>query len=517
MSSDDRPRQMIARARWLIVGAGLLLPVFSLVMLGSLWLYQNGLLIPWAAAGLVLTLLFYGLARWLLPDRPPRAAALPAEAGGSDPGWTPAETAAWGRVQAIVTQTRPETLDSREAVLAVGLETIAAVAKSIHPGRDDPLWQFTAPEALALAERVSGRLRRTIGDNVPLGDRLTIAQLMQIYRWRGAIKAAETAWDVWRALRVINPATALASEVRERLSKAMMQWGREHLARRITQIYIEEVGRAAIDLYAGRLLLGADPLGAGMTGASKTDTAAAGARNGEPLRILVAGQTSAGKSSLVNALAAEVRAAADALPTTDQFTPYILERDGFPAAIVIDTPGLGESEAERDRLAEQSGVSDLVLWVVDGTRAAREADRAGLAALRAWYLARPDRRMPPMIVVLTHIDRLRPFQEWAPPYNLNAGGAGKPASIRAAVEAVAADLAVVTDTVVPVALGIPGNGYNVDVLWMQIHAVLPEARSAQLVRTLRDARGRLDWQRMWSQAVSGGRVLARAVIGSKGA
>lgn len=506
MSGSEGPKSVVGRARLLIVAVGLMLPLLSLVPLGSFWLWQNGYLLWWGGAALLSTAFFYGLARWLLPDKPPHAAPPREETTAGDPGWTPAEAKAWERVQAIVKETVPETLDSSEKVLALGQRTLEVVATTLHPDRKDPLWQFTAPEALALAERVSGRLRSIIGDSIPLGDRLTIAQLMQFYRWRGAIKAAETAWDVWRALRVVNPAGALASEVRERLSHAMMQWGKEHLTRRIVQIYIEEVGRAAIDLYAGRLVLDA-----GVTGVSKSDATAASTRAIEPLRILIAGQTSAGKSSLVNALATEVKAAADALPTTARFTPYILERDGFPAAIMIDSPGLGETPAERDALAEQAGSADLVLWVVAATRAARESDRMGLNALRQWFSVRPNRRMPPVLCVLTHVDRLRPFQEWAPPYDLNSDGE-KVASIRAAVEAVAGDLGLEPDRVVPVALGEPGRGYNVDVLWAEIHDLLPDARSAQLVRSLRDAAGRWDWQRLWKQAKSGGRVLAKAVI-----
>ena len=60
----------------------------------------------------------------------------------------------------------------------------------------------------------------------------------------------------------------------------------------------------------------------------------------EPLRVLVAGQVSAGKSSLVNALGQEVRAAVDALPATRDFTPYSLSRDGLPGALITDSPGL---------------------------------------------------------------------------------------------------------------------------------------------------------------------------------
>jgi predicted GTPase len=74
----------------------------------------------------------------------------------------------------------------------------------------------------------------------------------------------------------------------------------------------------------------------------------------EPLRILVAGQISAGKSSLINALAQEVAAAVDALPTTPAFTAHGLKRGGFPAALLIDSPGLGTGPGDAALLIENA-------------------------------------------------------------------------------------------------------------------------------------------------------------------
>ena len=47
----------------------------------------------------------------------------------------------------------------------------------------------------------------------------------------------------------------MTHEARERLSKAMLQWGRAHVLRGLAETFVEEVGRAAIDLYGGRLKL----------------------------------------------------------------------------------------------------------------------------------------------------------------------------------------------------------------------------------------------------------------------
>jgi hypothetical protein len=81
-----------------------------------------------------------------------------------------------------------------------------------------------------------------------LGDRLTIAQILTVYRWQGVLHLAEQGYDLWRLIRLLNPTTAAANEIRDKLANALVRWGREQLNRKLIQTYIEEVGLAAIDL-----------------------------------------------------------------------------------------------------------------------------------------------------------------------------------------------------------------------------------------------------------------------------
>jgi predicted GTPase len=516
--SRDSPA--IRVLRWSLVGLGLALPALSLIPLGSVWLWERGLLIPWALAACVSTGVFWALQRWLLSPlqtSPAQAAPAPAPASdnpvseGADPGWTPAENAAWARVQEIAAGADPDHLKTRDEVLDLGRRTVEAVARALHPERKDPLLQFTAPEALALVSRVSGRMNTFVRESVPLGDRLTLAQMRTLYEWRGALDVAEQAWSVWRVLRLVNPASALANEVRERLSKELMTWGKSHIARRLATVFVEEVGRAAIDLYGGRLRIAPERLGGHVVADSARDIAQADAPLAEPLRLLVAGQISAGKSSLVNALGQEAKAAVDALPATARFTPYRLEREGLPAALIVDSPGLAANEKPGQRFIEEVQRCDLLLWVAAANRADREIDRVALEMIRAHFAAHPERRMPPMLLVLTHVDRLRPFGEWQPPYDLEDAASPKATSMRAAVEAAAADLGFAASDVIPVCLSSDLERYNVDAVWGAISARLPEAQRARLVRTLRDAEGRWDVGRIWGQALAGGRVLLRSI------
>jgi GTP-binding protein EngB required for normal cell division len=245
--------------------------------------------------------------------------------------------------------------------------------------------------------------------------------------------------DLWRVVRLLNPLAAATQELRERFTRQIYEVGREHLARRLARAFVKEIGRAAIDLCGGNLRVTNEQLTAHVTAASRKDSEVSQARDAEPVRVLVAGQIGAGKSSLVNALANAVEAAVDALPATASFTAHTLTHEGLPAAVVIDSPGLTAKQGF-DELIEAADNSDMMLWVCSAARAAREIDAHALSAVRAHFAADLNRHRPPMLLVLTHVDSLRPFNEWEPPYDLADATRAKSRSIRGAMEAASTEL-----------------------------------------------------------------------------
>jgi uncharacterized protein len=498
----SKPRGGYSRA--ILLAVALLLPAVSLIPLGSLWLWEHGYVIHWALGTcLAVTGVYYLQRRLLVP------LAVVRQIAGDDPGsaaWSPRQAQAWDDIQRLAAGLDPERMGSRDGALEVAHEAISTVARRMHPERGDPLLQFTVPEALAVIERASASLRKLVVGSLPLGDRVTVAQIMWLYRWRGAAALVEKGYELWRILRLLNPAAAVTQELRERFSRQLYEVGRKHVTQRLTQAYVSEIGRAAIDLYGGNLRVGDTELSAHVTSASNRDLETIDQRQAEPIRILVAGQTSAGKSSLVNALASEIAAAVDVLPTTSQFSAYRLRHDDLPAALVIDSPGLGES-GDFDALIEATSTSDMVLWVLSAARAARDIDSRALAAIRAYFAASAHRSRPPMLLVLTHIDHLRPFGEWAPPYDVAAGTNGKARSIREAMQAAGQELGFSAGDILPVRIDGAVALYNVDTLWARILALMPDAQRARMLRTLSDVRGAVSWRTVWSQAAGAGRVI----------
>ena len=122
----------------------------------------------------------------------------------------------------------------------------------------------------------------------------------------------------------------------------------------------------------------------------------------------------------------------------------------------------------------------------------------------------PERRMPPVLCAVTHIDELTPALEWAPPYDLMQADRPKALRIRDAIEHIGDVLRIGCNRVVPVCVRDVDAAYNVDLLWSLVATNLDEARIAKLDRLQQDARG-FSGARFLSQMAAGGRWLAQSV------
>jgi predicted GTPase len=484
-----------------------LLPVAALLPLGGLWLWQSGWLFWWIAGLLVCSLASYGLHYWLART----GTRLLAEEAvtRSDASWPPRAQGAWALVERMAEGVRPEDGPlGGEHLLMLGQNTLKAVAQYYHPQRKRPLLELTFPHTLLIIERASRDLRTTVSEHVPFSHQLTLGDLMRVWRWK---LPANLAMKLYRAGRLLlNPVNALVSETSIYVRGRAYASAWTEVQRWLLREYVRKVGYYAIELYSGRLTLGDKGPEGAATSVSRADLerAAANAVSLEPLRILVLGRANAGKSSLINALFGQLITATDLLPdTTAALTPYRLEREGLTTALVFDTPGAGTPLLDDKTLLGAALSADLVLWVTAAHRPDRQPDRQRLDALRAALATRLDRRPPPLMVVLSHIDQLRPHREWQPPYDLRDPQGTKAKNIRDAVVAVAEDLAVAVADVVPVCLA-PRRIYNVDdALWAALLERQDEADRVRLLRGLEQRKRDENWRLLRKQLLNAGRLL----------
>lgn len=511
------PGDLLRRMWAFLVGLSLLaLPFLLLIPLGLLWLWQEGWLLWWLIGAAILTLVGYLPAWWWRRGQRERLEAGAGEDRHADSGtgteWAPRDLEAWREVRQIAADVDRDIVTDRDRLLGAARETIERVARHYHPEERDPIWSFTVPELLMLTERVSVRLRMVVTDHVPAAHLIEAGHLLRIWGYRPmaatGMRVFRHLHNAWRVTRITNPVAALLAEARQHLMGAAMTEAGDWLRTEGARIWVEEVGRAAIELYSGRLRVDIERLQelAATEGAGQ-GVSVAGLPG--PLRILVAGGVNAGKSSLVNALLGEPAAGVAATRLTERSSGYRLAHETLPEGLLVDTPGLN-STADIERLVERARQSDLLLWVVPADGGDLTLDRGTLNAIRARFAADPRRSPIPIAVIVSRIDRLGPADEWDPPYPLDAmeGGGARATAIRARLARVADALKVEPGYLVGARLDPPEDAWNLDQVWALLATCYPEARRCRAQRLQLEAAG-TDWKKVLHQTAGAARLLKR--------
>ena len=486
------------------------IPWLLLLAFGVVWLWEGKRFWAWALAAAAISLLIAPLS-WLVRRRANAEARLAlGDIAEPSRGWIARERDAWSDVIKIADATTPFSFTEFEPLMGIAQKTIETVAHRFHPEAHEAWAQFSLPEVLLLAERLSRDVRGEALRHIPgvrtlrLGHLLWVRQ--QNERYGGVARTGwRTGFALWRLVRaVLNPLQAAGQEASGVLVDRAASVLSYRLRAYATRMLVLEVGRAAIDLYSGRLVLSDEEVRA----AQERDAVGTAAPIA-PVRIVLIGQVNAGKSSLVNALAKETRCAVGPVPTTTRAEEYLLELEGYPTVSIVDMPGLGERTPSE--LLMQAERADLVLWVASAVQPARGPDRHSLDDFRSWARAQLGRRPPPVVFALTHIDELRPAREWTPPYDITAPAGPKALAIRAAIDALAQTLDLPANAIVPVAMPSGREPYNLDALWARLAIELDEAKLVQLDR-LRLGQSPLSLRELADQFGRAGRFIVTGII-----
>ncbi|HEX3149144.1 MAG TPA: GTPase [Gemmataceae bacterium] len=515
----------MTRLRIITVFALVALPILFLAGTGAYHLWDRGwAFYAWWPMGLSLALGYILAWRWQRQLRAKQSEIPPPM------HWTDRDRLAWKTVLERV-KAADKIDDSRFSEPRFYFDTAQEMAGQVvrvyEPDAVDPVAIVTLPEILSVIELASHDLNELAKTYVPG------SHLMTIDHWRTARKAVDWYRKVsnvyWLASAVFDPIKTASRYVAAKYGMGKpLEMFQQNVILWFYSAYVRELGFYLIELYSGRLKVGAaryrelmkehthDPDGPpivvpeGPSGETVTPPTESPEPKARPVGVSIAliGQVKAGKSSLVNALLGERKAATDVLPLTSEVTKYDLVSPGVPTHLVLlDTAGYGRAGAVKDHLEETAAAvqeSDLILWVTHARNPARKADADFFAELRQWFVERPHLRFPPIVVVLTHVDLLTPAMEWSPPYDWATGNRTKERSMADAV-------AGARDTFPEVAGFVPcctadGKEWGIqEELLPEIVARLGEAKSVSLLRCLHAEADEGKVRKIFSQLWAAGR------------
>lgn len=489
-----------------------LLPWLALLGLGIYGLWDAGWHYYGMAGLSACTAMAYLLLHWRRSKQAAERGLVETIDIAANPNWTDHDQQAWLSLEPLTAHWQPQSgvLTDAARMLTLSNEVISAVARHYHADSKYPILEFPLPYLLKLVTLVCEDLQHDVLDKIPGSHAIRLVDLLR------ARQAAATLGRVRDYLSIghwlVNwPGAALAKARGVMFDKGVITVS-EEISQRLLRAYIQKLGYYAIQLYSGQIVLD-DWLPADHVTGYSSENIKENAANQtpEPLRLLVLGQVSSGKSSLLNAMFGDIKTAVGWLPTTARITPYVLERNGLQQAIILDSAGyaglshpdaLAALQREWDR-------TDVVLIVCKATQAARAVDVQQLDAIRRYFQTeRRDQALPVIIAVVTHIDQLRPLQHWQPPYNIRQPDNPKANSIRLCCESIAEELKLPLPMIVPVCLAPDRPVYNVeDGLLPLINEHLDAAQRVRYLRCLRSQKSAGYWRQWRKQMRNLGQVV----------
>ena len=347
--------------------------------------------------------------------------------------WSQVELSIWNDSKHYVRQQLTDDIEWGN-LDQTGLEVLEFVAKKFNKKS----LAFSIPEGLKLFEEVSRRYKLVVKEHIPGIEYLKVSYIKAGYE--AYDKYGELGQKIFKAAiwgnhlknLYLNPLKVISDLGREQVTASMTKGVVDDMQYAAKQALLDEVAAVAIDLYSGRFSIEDEALK--VSDVSEVDEKRF-APELEPVRIVLVGQISSGKSSIINALKEDMVAEVDVLPSTNTSTVYNVFVDDNDVR-VVDLQGLdGNAKTEAVMLKEMTQ-ADVVLWVLKANQSARELDKQLKDKFDAFYddPKNISRKQPIVITIVNQVDRLKPVDEWQPPYDLDNPTTAKAKIIAQALE-----------------------------------------------------------------------------------
>ncbi|MEZ9909273.1 GTPase family protein [Vibrio sp. 10N.261.51.A3] len=392
-----------------------------------------------------------------------------------------------------------------------GLEVLEFVAKKF----DKKSLDFSIPEGLKLFEEVSRRYKLVVREHIPGIEYLKVSYIKAGYE--AYDKYGELGQKIFKAAiwgnhlknLYLNPLKVISDLGREQATATMTRGVVDDMQYAAKQALLDEVAAVAIDLYSGRFSIEDEALK--VSDVSELDEQRF-APELEPVRIVLVGQTSSGKSSLINALKQELVAEVDVLPSTDTSTVYNAFVDDNDVR-VVDLQGLDGNPKTEALMLKEMTQADVVLWVLKANQSARDLDKQLKDRFDAFYddPKNISRKKPVVVSVVNQVDRLKPVDDWQPPYDLE-----NPTSTKAKIIAQALEynhILLQTDIVLPLAIAPEKVQFGLDTLRQTLIERIADANNVQRNRQRLEAMKRgSSVKGQLNKAVKVGKKVAPSVL-----
>ncbi len=419
----------LSGGRWTIAMISALFPVLITMGFGVVLAFQHGyilhLSLAIAVSTLAVTVPLYLLSRSLPKeesaqptDGDEKIAPVEQELVSPPEDWSQREVQLWHKTRAYAYQLLEQN-DAWGDIDTLSLETVAFVSERYGKKALD----FSVPEGLKLFEEVSRRYNKTVKEFIPAVELIKVSHIKagyEAYDNYGELgkKLVQSAIWINHAKNIyFNPLKFVTDVSKQQVTSSMTKGLIDEIQLKSKHALLDEVAAVAIDLYSGRFRFEDEDIEASQVADEDIQNSA---KELEPIRIVITGQTGAGKSSLVNLLLNQTTAEVDTLPSTDGVTAYRFElRD--KEITLVDTAGLDGTQRASDAALQQMTQADLVLWALRANQPAKALDIKLYQSFTEFYEQRENvsRREPELLGVVTQIDKLVGDSTWQPPYDLN--------------------------------------------------------------------------------------------------
>jgi uncharacterized protein len=439
--------------QWGLLIAPIALVVAFLLFSAGYQIHEWGLTWVWALLPVVFLGWRWLLVRWTRPAIDQMAALmadLNAELGEDLPqGNSPVVGSRQEQAEAVLYQVLAETRadppvwQDWNLFWRRALSLVSQIAQVYNPQAKKPLLNIYIPQAYGLMRGTMDDLNLWMLKMTPALNQVTVEQAFEAYElYQKMQPSMQRLFRLWQWSQWIrNPIAALTRTASQGSRSRATQELLGNFSQMMRETVLRNLAQQAIALYSGETTavpLNLAPTQSPDTQSPDTQTLATILTQAkpeaqlatQPLNILLVGRTGSGKSSVVNTLFTTPQAQVDAMPSTDRIQDYHWKTDEQDGLVLWDTPGyeqVGRSDL-RTSVLEKAQAADLILLVTPASDPAIQMDRDFLADLQSL-----GNSLPPMLGIVTQVDRLRPFREWDPPYDWQQGKKPKEVSIREAV------------------------------------------------------------------------------------